>query len=68
MDKKYMKCIKCGLEWNVSVKRNPDEPYICPYCEQEIVNMKAKSKKHSHSKSNDRLTKVLLRNKSKFNY
>ena len=68
MDKKYMKCIKCGLEWNVSVKRNPDKPYICPYCEQEIINMKAKSKKHSHGKSNDRLTKVLLRNKSKFNY
>ena len=67
MCRKYIKCIKCNLEWNVSEKRDPDEPYICPYCEQKILNVKTKGKKHRCSKGDDRLTKVLLRNKSKFN-
>ena len=62
-----MKCIKCGLEWNVSVERNPNKPYICLCCEQKILNVKTKGKKHRFSKGDDRLTKVLLRNKSKFN-
>ena len=46
-----MKCIKCNLEWNVSEKRDPDEPYICPHCEQKILNVKTKGKKHRHSKA-----------------
>ena len=62
-----MKCIKCSLEWNVSEKRDPNEPYICPHCEQKILNVKTKGKKHRCSKGKDKLTKVLLRNKSKFN-
>ena len=62
-----MKCTKCNLEWNVSEKRDINEPYICPHCEQKILNVKTKGKKHRCSKGYDRLTKVLLRNKSKFN-
>ena len=53
-----MKCIKCGLEWNVSEKRDPNEPYICPYCEQKILNVKTKGKKHRCGKGKDKLTKV----------
>ena len=55
------------MEWNVSEKRDSDKPYICPCCEQKILNVKTKGKKHRCSKGDDRLTKVLLRNKSKFN-
>ena len=62
-----MKCIKCDLEWNVSEKRDLNKPYTCPHCEQKILNVKTKGKKHRCSKGYDRLTKVLLRNKSKFN-
>ena len=62
-----MKCIKCNLEWNVYEKRDINETYICPHCEQNILNVKTKCKKHRCSKGDDRLTKVLLRNKSKFN-
>ena len=67
MCRKYMKGIEGGLEWNVCEERDPDEPYICPYCEQKIMNVKTKGKEHRCSKDGDRLTKVLLRNKSKFN-
>ena len=67
MCRKYIKCIKCGLKWNVSEKVDLKELYICPYCEQKILNVKTKGKKHRCSKGSDRLTKVLLRNKSKFN-
>ena len=62
-----MKCIKCNLEWNVSEKRDLNKPDICPHCEQKILNVKTKGKEHRCSKGGDRLTKVLLRNKSKFN-
>ena len=68
MCRKYMKCIKCNLEWNVSEKRDSNKPYVCPCCEQKNMNVKTKGKKHRYSKSVDRLTKVLLRNKSKFSY
>ena len=40
-----MKCIKCHLEWNVSEKRDLNKPYICPHCEQKILNVKTKGKK-----------------------
>ena len=68
MCRKYVKCIKCNLEWNVSVKRDLNKPYICPSCAQKIMNVKTQGKKHRYSKGSDRLTKVLLRNKSKFSY
>ena len=64
---KYIKCIKCDVEWNISTKTDLSKPYVCPYCEQKILNVKTKGKKHRFSKGDDRLTKVLLRNKSKFN-
>ena len=63
----YAKCTKCRLDWNISIKTDLSKPYVCPYCEQKILNVKTKGKKHRCSKSDDRLTKVLLRNKSKFN-
>ena len=63
----YAKCTKCRLDWNISIKTDLSKPYVCPYCEQKILNVKTKGKKHRHSKGDDRLTKVLLRNKSKFN-
>ena len=62
-----MKCIKCDLEWNVSEKRDLNKRDICPHCGQKILNVKTKGKKHRCSKDDNRLTKVLLRNKSKFN-
>ena len=67
MCRKYIKCIKCGLKWNVSEKIDLKELYICPYCEHKILNAKTKCKKHTCSKGSNSLTKVLLRNKSKFN-
>ena len=63
----YAKCTKCRLDWNISIKTDLTKPYVCPYCEQKILNVKTKGKKHRCSKGDDRLTKVLLRNKSKFN-
>ena len=63
----YAKCTKCRLDWNISIKTDLSKPYVCPYCEQKILNVKTKGKKHRCSKDDDRLTKVLLRNKSKFN-
>ena len=63
----YAKCTKCRLDWNISIKTDLSKPYVCPYCEQKIPNVKTKGKEHRCSKGDDRLTKVLLRNKSKFN-
>ena len=56
---KCIKCIKCNLEWNISTKTDLSKPYICPYCEQKILNVKAKGKEHRCSKGGGRLTKVL---------
>ena len=67
MCRKYIKCIKCGLKWNVFEKVDLKELYICLYCEQKILDVKTKDEKHRYRKGSDRLTKVLLRNKSKFN-
>ena len=63
----YAKCTKCRLDWNISIKTDLTKPYVCPYCEQKILNVKTKGKEHRCSKDDNRLTKVLLRNKSKFN-
>ena len=62
----YAKCTKCRLDWNISIKTDLSKPYVCPYCEQKILNAKTKGEKHRCIKGGDRVTKVLLRNKSKF--
>ncbi|WP_315066520.1 hypothetical protein [uncultured Clostridium sp.] len=47
----YKKCVKCGLEYNVSIK-DKQKNYVCDKCER-------KAKKPVK-------TKVLMKNKNKF--
>ncbi|ENZ33324.1 hypothetical protein [Clostridium butyricum] len=33
-----VKCSKCNLSWNVSIKADLSKPYLCPVCRKEIKN------------------------------
>lgn len=56
------KCGECGLGWNISIKAEiPKKGYKCPEC-----RAKDAVKATQHKKSNVRVSKVLLNNKSKF--
>ena len=34
-----VKCSKCNLSWNVSIKADLRKPYLCPICRKEIKDV-----------------------------
>lgn len=61
---KYKKCDICGINWNVSNKKDLNLPFICPHCESK--GLKLPVKPIVKSQRDGKVSKVLLKNKTKF--
>lgn len=63
------KCCECKLSWNVSIKADLSEEYVCPWCRNRMAREEreraAKEKKLRELKKG-RVSNVLLRNRKKF--
>lgn len=56
----------CGLVWNVSIKIDLSEPYVCPYCESKGITVQPVIVDNSkRKKSKGRVSSVLQRNRNK---
>lgn len=49
----YIPCVRCGLVWNVSVKRDMDKLFVCPNCEEREMRIFEKANKRANQKAKD---------------
>ena len=55
----------CGLVWNISIKTDLSEPYVCPECEAKQIKKIAEPVKYK-KKNKGRVSSVLQRNREKY--